>query len=449
VHPHDAISRVTTPRGFQTRYSHAVHALGTSAAVRAFLALVAGLAVGLAVTASGSPAAARVAAWLEPIGTIWVSAIRMTVIPLILSALIVAVASAAPGTVGRLGTRAFAVFIVLLIALAVPSALLVPPIFSRLSIDAAAAQSLGAAAAAGAPPAIPTFASWLVDLVPVNVFRAAADGAMLPLIVFALVFGLAVGRVAPESRRPVVDLFRGIADAMTVLVRWILTLAPVGVFALATVLATRLGADVIGAVGFYLVVISGLLLASMVPLYLAVGLFSRVRVGAFARAAAPGQIVALTTRSSMAALPAMLTAADETLALPRTVTSFAMPLAVSTFRYVQPVTWQAYAAFAAALYGVHLGASEVATLAVASVLMSFSVPGIPFGGLYVIAPVLPAIGIPAEAVGVLIAVDLIPDLFKSLSNSTGHLAAVALTVPREWSSRASERSERASGSAVS
>ncbi|MDB4898623.1 MAG: sodium:dicarboxylate symporter [Gemmatimonadetes bacterium] len=393
--------------------------------------------------------AARGVSWLEPVGTIWVSAIRMTVIPLILSALIVAVAGAAPATVGRLGTRAFAVFVLLLIALAIPSALLVPPIFGRLTIDAAAAQTMRAAAAAAPRPPLPTFASWLVDLVPTNVFHAAAEGAMLPLLVFTLAFGLAVGRIAADARRPVVDLFRGIADAMSVLVRWILALAPVGVFALATVLATKLGAGVIGAVGFYLVVISGLLLASMVSLYLAVGLFSRVRVGAFARAAAPGQIVALTTRSSMAALPAMLTAAEESLGLPRTVTSFAMPLAVSTFRYVQPLTWQCYAAFAAALYGVHLGIADVATLAVASVLMSFSVPGIPFGGLYVIAPVLPAIGIPAEAVGVLIAVDLIPDLFKSLSNSTAHLAAVALTAGGELSSRMSERSERVSGSAVS
>jgi Na+/H+-dicarboxylate symporter len=394
--------------------------------VRALIALVTGLALGLVVAASDSAFAERAVGFVEPLGTLWVNAIRMTVLPLIVASLVVAVSDAAPATVGRLGTRALLVFVLLMAALAVLSALVVPAIFTRLHIDPAAAHSIRAGAAALQRPELPSFASWLVGLVPTNPMKAAADGAMLPLIVFTLAFGLALGRVAAETRQAVVDFFRGVSEAMTVLIRWTLALAPIGIFALSLALATKLGTEAIGAALFYVVAASGLLLASTLLLYLFIALFAPVSLGRFARAALPAQIVAVTTRSSMAPLPLMLTAAEQTLGLPRTVTSFTLPLASSTFRYCQPLTWQAYAAFGAALYGIELGAPEIATLAVTSILMSFSVPGIPSAGLYVVAPFLAAVGIPVEVIGVLIALDLVPDVFKSLTNATAHLAAVTL-----------------------
>jgi Na+/H+-dicarboxylate symporter len=397
-----------------------------SAPVRALIALVGGIALGLAAAASDAPMAERAVAWIEPLGTLWVNAIRMTVLPLIVASLVVAVSDAAPSTVGRLGTRALVVFILLMAGLGILAALAVPQIFAHLRIDPLAARSIHAGAAVVERPELPSFASWLVGLVPTNPVKAAADGAMLPLVVFTLAFGLALGRLTVETRKPVLDFFRGVADAMTVLIGWILALAPIGIFVLALSLATKLGTEAIGAALFYVVTMSALLLASTVLLYLFIALFAPAMLGAFARAALPAQIVAVTTRSSMAPLPLLLTSAEQTLGLPRTVISFALPLASSTFRYCQPLTWQGYAAFGAALYGIQLGAPEIATLAVTSILMSFSVPGIPSGGLYVVAPFLAAVGIPVEVIGVLIALDLVPDVFKSLSNVTAHLAAVTL-----------------------
>jgi proton glutamate symport protein len=210
-----------------------------------------------------------------------------------------------------------------------------------------------------------------------------------------------------------------------------LALAPIGIFALALALAAKLGTEAIGAALFYVVVVSALLFASTLLLYLFVMLFAPVSVGRFARAVLPAQLVAVTTRSSMAPLPLLLTSAEQVLGLPRTLTSFALPLASSTFRYCQPLTWQCYAAFAGALYGIELGIAEIATLAVTSILMSFSVPGIPSGGLYVVAPFLAAVGLPVEVIGVLIALDLVPDVFKSLTNVTAHLAAVTLVARGE------------------
>jgi Na+/H+-dicarboxylate symporter len=395
-------------------------------ALGALAGLVLGLALGVAAAASDSAAVLRVVRWVEPVGTLWVNAIRMTVIPLIVASLVVAVSGAGARTVGRLGTRALVVFALLLAGVAVLGALAAPPLFARLRIDPVAAASIRAGASAVVRPELPTLADWVVGLVPANPIRAAADGAMLPLIVFTLAFGLALGRVAPERRAAVVGFFDGVAAATTVLVRWVLALAPVGVFALALALATRLGAGVVGAAAFYLAAHSALLAAALLLLYPVAVLGGRVRPGRFARAALPAQVVAATTRSSMAALPAMVASAEDTLGLRREVASFALPLAVSTFRLNQPISWLAMALFAAALYGVRLGPADVATLAAASVLMSFSVPGIPSGSLFVIAPFLAAVGIPPEAVGVLIALDLVPDVFKTLLNVTAHLTAVTV-----------------------
>lgn len=399
---------------------------GRGAALRALAGLLLGFGAGIAATAAGPATAARVAAWVEPVGTLWVNAIRMTVVPLVTASLVVAVAAAGARAVGRLGARAVAVFVALLAAIAAVVAAVAPALYARLAVDPGAARAIRAGASAVARPTLPTFADWLVGLVPANPVRAAADGTMLPLIVFTLAFALALGRLPADTRAPATRLFRGVADATTVLVQWVLALAPVGVFALALALAARLGVGVVGAVAFYLVTHSALLLGATLLLYPVATVGGGVPLGRFARAALPVQVLAVTTRSSMATLPAMFTAAERGLALPRTVTGVALPLAVSLFRLNQAVSWTVMALFAAALYGVPLAPAQLATLAVASVLMSFSVPGIPSGSLFVIAPFLAGVGIPPEAVGVLLALDLVPDLFKTLLNVTGHLTAVTL-----------------------
>jgi Na+/H+-dicarboxylate symporter len=390
-------------------------------------ALVLGSVAGIIVAGSGSSGGETAVRWIEPIGLLWVNAIRMTVIPLIVASLIVAVSDVGAREMGRLGWRALIVFSLLLIVVAVMTAAIAPWLFHLLTIDAGAAAAVRASAATDAVlPALPSFTEWVTSLVPSNPVAAAANGAMLPLVVFTLALGLALSRVQAQRREAVVGVFRGIADAMTVLVGWILLVAPIGVFALAFPLAARIGTGVIGAVGFYFLAYSGLLLVATVLVYVAVALFAKVSLVQFARAALPAQLVAVTTRSSMAALPAMMTSAEATLRLPSPVTSFALPLAVSTFRLNQAVSWVVMALFAAALYGVTLDSTAIITLAVTSVLMSFSVPGIPSASLFVVAPFFAGVGIPPEAIGVLIALDLIPDVFKTLLNVTGQLGAVTL-----------------------
>jgi proton glutamate symport protein len=399
-----------------------------SRALRTLFALVAGLATGVLISASSSSGLRSFAAALEPVGTVWVDAIRMTVIPLVVSLLIATIAEEKDiRTVGRLGSRAVALFAVILATVALLTFLAAPPLFSLLKIDAASAASLrGASAAAGTAPALPSFVSWLTGLVPANPVRAAVDGAMLPVIVFAVAFAAALARIAPERRVAATALFRGLADAMLVIVGWVLAAAPVGVFCLAVALAVRVGAGVAGAVAFYLALHSGFLAVATVALYAVVKLLSDVPLARFARALIPAQIVAISTRSSVAALPAMIDGATRVLRLPMTVSGFVLPFGVSVFRLNQAVTWIVSALFVAKLYDAPLTTAQLAFLGACSVPMSFSIPGIPSGGLFIIAPFFVSVGLPIEGMGILLALDAIPDVFKTLLNVTSQMAATVL-----------------------
>jgi Na+/H+-dicarboxylate symporter len=396
------------------------------APVYALAALGAGLLIGVVILQSGSQPGLTAARLIEPVGTMWVNAIRMTVIPLIVSSLIVAISGAGPGMAKQLGARAAVVFLGLLVMAAIITGIGAPLVFEYLTIDPEASRLIRASATPVSVPQIPTVSSWLVSLVPANPIKAAADGAMLPLLVATLVFGLAVGTLESTLRQPVVDLFAGIAAASTTIVRWILAVAPIGVFSLALALATKVGTGIFGAVGFYLVVHSAFCIIVTIALYVIIAISRRTPLRLFAKAVLPAQVVAASTRASVAALPANLTAADEVLHLPRAVSAFTLPVAVSLLRLNQPVSWLVMALFAAKLYGVPLAGTTMVAIVVTSVLVSFSVPGIPSGSLFIIAPFFASYGIPVEAIGVLIALDVIPDFFKTPLNVTGHLASAVL-----------------------
>lgn len=400
-----------------------------SGGLAAILALASGFVVGAAAAASSPAMAGALLAVSEPVGTMWVNAIRMTVIPLVVSLLVTGIASMRDlRAVGRLGGGALVLFLALLAGVALFTALVAPPLYDRLVIDPASATALRerAAGGAGAVPPLPGFAAWLTSLIPVNPVAAAVDGAMLPLIVFTVAFALAVSRLPDGTRDVVLGVFRATGDAMLVLVRAVLWLSPLGIFALAVTLGARLGVSGAGAIGFYLVTHAAILIAAIALLYPIAVVLGRVSPGAFARAVLPAQVVAMSTRSSLAALPAMLDAADQRLRLPREVSGFALPLAVSTFRLNLAVSWIVGGLFIAKLYGVPFGFQSLATFYLASVLMSFSVPGIPSGSLFIIAPLFPTVGLPVEGVGILIALDAVPDIFKTTLNVTGHMTSAVV-----------------------
>jgi len=393
-------------------------------------ALAAGLVAGGIIASVDSPALSSAAAYVEPVGTLWVNALRMTVIPMVVSLLIVGVASVTDfRVVGRLGGRALLIMLVILIAAGIFSGLVSRPVLSRLRIDPAGAE-LRARAAEGAGQTterirqLPSASQRLTELVPVNPIRAAADGAMLPLIVFTLAFAVALGRVRGDLRVEAVALFQAIADAMLIIVGWIFRVAPIGVFALALTVAIRLGFGASRAIAVFVILFSAILFAFTLVLYPVASILGRVSLKQFARAAAPAQAVGFSSRSSFAALPAMITGASGALGVPAAVTGFVLPFAVAVFRLSTPLGWMVSVMFLGRLYGVDLDLTQLASLLVTSILLSYSVPGIPSGSLFLLAPVLVSLGLPAEGVGILIAVDAIPDLFKTTVNVTGHMTVV-------------------------
>jgi Na+/H+-dicarboxylate symporter len=404
-----------------------------SLSTRVLIALGAGIAAGVALSQVDPAVSRAIVAAVEPFGTLFVNAIRMTVVPLVVSSLIVGVASTEDrAMIARVGGRGMVVFVVLLTLSAVLAAIVTPPIVARVQLDPAAvaqvrAASPSASSVTAGAAAIQGPAAWLVSLVPSNAISAAVDGAMLPLIVFALALGLALGRVEAARRAEVVTFFRAIAESMLTLVRWLLVVAPLGVFALALPLVARLGLAAVGALAVYVVVVSvaavALIVFVLVP---AATLSGGIPVRQFIRAALPAQAVAFSSRSSLAALPAMIDSARTRLGMSDEITGFFLPFATAMFRVAAPFSLTAGAVFLARLYGVAMSPAQLGTVVITAVLTSFSVPGIPGGSVIVMVPVLTSVGLPIEGLGILLGVDTIPDIFRTTANVTGQLAAATI-----------------------
>ena len=390
---------------------------------RVLLGLAAGFALGTGAAASHWGWLVWVSSAVEPIGIIWVNAIRLAVVPLVVSSLIVAVAQTRDTRrIGELGARAL-VLMLLALAVAVVLALAIGlPAMQWIHSDPRMLQPAGTAASIH-PPSI---AQWFIDLVPVNVVKAAADGALLPLIVFAVGFGMALTRVEAQRRSPVLGFFNGVYDTFLVIIRFVIGLAPIGVFALAVPLAARVGIGAAGSLAIFVVAVSGACLLAIVLLHAAAAWFGRVPLRVFAAACAPAQSITFTSRSSLAALPAAFEGAREVMKLPEDICDLFIPLGVSMFRVGGAIAIAMGVLFLSRMYGVTVSVAGIATIAVASIAASFTVPGVPGGSILVMAPVLTAVGVPADGIGILLAVDAIPDMFRTTANVTGTMAVAAL-----------------------
>lgn len=404
-----------------------------SLTVKVLIALVAGLVAGILIDPSRSPVLAGLVTAADTVGTIWVNAIRMTVVPLVVSLLVTGVASAAdPRVIRTVGVSAFAAFLGLL-SLSAAFAFVVPPwLFTWLRIDPATSTALRESAATStvARGDVPTWTEFLTSIIPVNPVKAAADGAMLPLVVFSLAFALAMLALPEQSRARLLAFFRAIGEAMLVIVRWVISLAPIGVFALMFPVATRTGAAAAGALTYYMVAMAVACVLMIALLYPVVALIARVPMVRFARAVFPAQAVAVSSSSSLASLPALLDGAERRLGLSQTVSGVTLPLAVSMFKIISPVVWSVAAIFLAELYGVPLSMTDRLVVIATAALSSFSVPGIPHGWLLILSGLLVTINVPVEGIALLWAVDAIPDIFATTANVTGDMAAAAIVARR-------------------
>ena len=395
--------------------------------------LLAGLALGAGLGAS--TAGTTLGAVAGPIGGVWLDALKMTVVPLVFAMLFTGVTEAAETAAGGgMAARALLWFFVLLLGSALFSVTVSPLLLQLWPVGPGEALAMVATGqgAATIPPA-PPFGDWLRSFVPTNPVGAAATGAMVPLVVFALVFGLAATRLPPDPRSALTGLFDAVVRAMLVIIGWVLWAAPIGVFGLAVGVGATLGGGAFGLLGHYIALVAGVQMLLIAMVYPFAALVGRLPLGGFIRALLPVQLVAISTQSSIACLPAMVEAADG-LGIPEAPRRLVLPLAVSLFKITSPCANLAVITYLAAVHGLHPGVLQIAAGVGVSLAVAVASAGLPGGTSFFLAcvPIAAAMGVPTTLLPLLLAVEVIPDIFRTLGNVTGDVAvtgAVARRLP--------------------
>jgi proton glutamate symport protein len=406
-----------------------------SPTARVLAGLLSGATTGLALTAFKPLLARDVASVAQPIGDLWLNALQMTVVPLVVALVVLGVASTSDAAAsGRTARRAILVFLVLLCAGAAFAAVFAPFQLSLLPRDPELIASLRAAIGTpvAADAAAAGFAERFATIIPANVVAAAVQGAMLPLVACALLFGFALTRVEASRRTRAVDLFQTLADVMIIIVRWVLWVAPLGVFALAFTVCVKAGVSVLSVLGWYILAMCTLYLAVTLGLYFVAVFAGGQRLRQFAAGILPAQVIAASTQSSLATLPAMVESAQNRLGSPPAVTALVLPMAVSLFRMTSPVQYIGVSCYIAWIYGVDLSASQLAVGAALAVVISLGSVGLP-GQVSLMAmnmPVVQAMGLPVAPLGLMLAVETIPDAFATVGNVTGDLSATTVVANR-------------------
>jgi Na+/H+-dicarboxylate symporter len=400
-----------------------------SLTVRILIALLLGLSCGIALTEWGGAWESDVVALAQPLGSAWLNGLQMPLIPLIFALLVTGIAQAATTarTSGMAG-RAILLFAILLTASATVAALVGPLILHLWPVPAGAVGALTGADSIAEVPDIRPSAQWLLGFIPTNPIRSAADGQVVAVVLFALIFGFAVTRIADARRAQLTGLFQALADALLVVVGWVLWLAPIGVFALALVAGARSGLATAGALLHYVGFIVVICITVTLLVYPLAVVLGRIAPGRFARAVLPAQAIAFSTQSSIASLPAMIQASDGPLAVRETSRSIVLPLAISLFRITSPPANLGVALYVAAMNGVALGPTQLIMGVLVAAIVSLAAVGLPSQITFftTTGPICLAMGVPVEALPLLLAVETVPDIFRTVGNVTADMAVARI-----------------------
>ncbi len=387
------------------------------------IGLGAGLLFGVVAALTGSEFLARMAEGVAPVGTAFVNLVRMVVIPLVVTTLFTGVASLAnPKRLSRLGAATLAFFwITSFIGIAIGMAVMrvalwIAPVAAQLVPPEEAARQL------------PTVMDFLLNLIPSNPFQAAANGELLPLIVFTVAFSAAAGVLPSAQKQSLMTIAEAATSALIRLVHWILWTAPIGVFALAAPVAARAGISILQSLAVFVVAVAvGLLIFVAIALIPPASFLGRVPIAVFVRACISPWAIGMSTTSSPAALPAMLDAAQTQLNVSRAVSGLVLSLGASINRSGSALFQGAAVVFLAALYGIPMESPQVYAGAIlATFLVSLTVAGVPSASLVTLAPALDTVGIPVGSIAVLFGIDRIPDMLRTAANITGHMSAATI-----------------------
>ena len=396
-----------------------------SQSTRILLALVAGLVAGILLAAYLPAGVEPTASVAQPIGQAWLNALQMTIVPLVFSLLVTGVAATAEAAqAGRLAGRAVGLYVTVMAASAVTAAVLTPLFLELFPLPAQSGAALRAALTGVGPnPEIPPLGEFLAGIIPSNIVKATAESSFLSMIIFALIFAFALMRIAPELRELLVRFFVALRDTMLVVIGWVLWIGPLGVFALALVVGARAGSGAFHALLHYILIVAGVGVVVTLCAYPMAMIGGRVSLARFSRAALPSQAVAVSTQSSLASLPAMLAGA-RALGAPVATAGVTLPLAVALLRATGPAMNFAVAIYIAHWFGVPLTAGTLAVGTLVAALTSLGAVSLPGTVSYVssIAPVCATIGAPAAPLGLLVAVETLPDIVRTLGNVMWDLA---------------------------
>ena len=355
----------------------------------------------------------------------------MTVIPLVVALLVVGIAKSAEAAhAGRVAGRSVLWIVIICTLSAVFGTvmiLLLTHLFPLPRATAAGLQTALAGIENKAPASLPGIAEFFKGVIPDNVVAAAANGDILPLVVFSVIFALALGFISETGRRTLVTFFEAIGDALLVVIAWVLWIAPLGVFALALVVGSAAGGAAFAGLGHYIVLISvvGILVTlAAYPLAIVLG---RIGPAEFTRAMIPPQAVAISTRSSLASLPAMLEAA-RVLRIREEVSDVALPIAVALFRATGPAMNVAVPFYIAHWLGLHPSLSQIIAATAVGAVMSYGAVSLPGEVTYIssIAPIALALGVPIAPLALLVAVEMVPDIFRTVGNVSMDVALAAI-----------------------
>lgn len=401
------------------------------------VALIAGFLAGIGLRATGNPALADASDYVVLIGEIWLRALQMTAIPLLTALLVTGIAGAGDlAASGRIAARSLRLIIALVIAMTALGTAVILGFLALWPVAPAAREALIAgvgASASDTATTTPPLREWLVNIIPTNPFAAISQGAILSLVIFVMLFALAITRLPAPTRAPLLAFFEAVQQAMMVLVGWVLRLAPIGAFALALGVGLHGGAGAAGAIVQYLAleIVAGA--AIILAIYPVGAIFGRVSPLHFARAIAPVQVVAASTQSSLASLPAMISAAQQSLEVPQRVAGVTLPIAVSIFKVTSATMNLAVVLFSAHVLGLTITPAALIAGFIVAILVSFGVAGLPGASSFFasILPICLAMGVPATLLALLIAVEVIPDLFRTVGNVTADVAAARIVSTKE------------------
>jgi len=384
--------------------------------------LILGLIVGLAASATGNETLLAIANGSAPFGTIFINAIRMVVLPLIMTVIFTSIAKLGdPRKLGRIGGMTLAFYWVTLIP-----AIIIGMGVMKIGLQFSPAIDMPSTDVADMPP-LQGIVDFLVSLVPANPFAAASSGAILPVIVFTALVAAATGTLESDRRERLITLADDASQALMKLVWWILYIAPIGVFGLAAPVIAKLGWDLVISLGVFIVSVFSGLLVLVIVMYIPLLYFvAKIGPARFFSSTFGAASIALSTTSTAAAIPVSLEETTKNLKVSESIADLLIPLGASMYRPGSALFQGAAIVFLAHLYGVPIPAAAVGAAILATFLVSLTVAPVPSSGVVTMMPALEAVGVPVAGLSFLLGIDRIPDMMRSAVNVLGQIMTAVL-----------------------